>query len=136
MVWARDFGSACWGRSACAATTPKGQCPQPGSGRYSGVLGATRAGQVVSFDELAELIWDGAPPACARCNSLRGYVKRLRQILGPGLAGRVVTREPGYLLEVAAGELDLLLFNRPCADGGAAARAGRGRRPNNCLMTR
>jgi DNA-binding SARP family transcriptional activator/tetratricopeptide (TPR) repeat protein len=84
---------------------------------------AARAGQVVSFDELAELIWDGAPPSGARC-TVRGYVKRLRQVLGPELAGRLVTRAPGYALEVADDELDLLTFDRLCTDGGAAARAG------------
>jgi DNA-binding SARP family transcriptional activator len=78
-----------------------------------GVL-AVRARQVVSSDELAELIWDGAPPPGAR-GTVRGYVKRLRQILGPELAGRVVTRAPGYLLEIADDELDLLVFDRLCA---------------------
>jgi DNA-binding SARP family transcriptional activator len=86
------------------------------------VLGA-RAGQVASFDELAEVVWDSAPPAAARA-TLRGYVKRLRQALGPELAGRVVTREPGYLLEAAVPEVDLLLFDRLCAHGAAAVQAG------------
>jgi DNA-binding SARP family transcriptional activator len=86
------------------------------------VLGV-RAGQAVSFDELAEAVWDGAPPAGARA-TLRGYVKRLRQALGPELAGRVVTREPGYLLDAAAAEVDLLLFDRLCAQGAAAVQAG------------
>ena len=116
-LWVGLLGPLCVRRDDAEVLVP--------AARQRAVLGvlATRAGQVVSFDELAELIWDGAPPAGVRC-TVRGYVKRLRQILGPGLAGRVVTREPGYLLEVAAGELDLLLFNRLCADGGAAARAG------------
>jgi DNA-binding SARP family transcriptional activator/tetratricopeptide (TPR) repeat protein len=87
-----------------------------------GVL-AVRAGQLVSVDELAELIWDGSPPPGARA-TVRGYVKRLRQILGPELAGRVLTRAPGYLFELADDELDLLAFDQLCADGGAAARAG------------
>ena len=84
---------------------------------------AARAGQVVSFDDLAELIWDGSPPRGARATT-RGYVKRVRQLLGPGLSGRLVTREPGYRLDVTAEELDLLVFGRLCAEGSAAARAG------------
>ena len=43
---------------------------------------ALRAGQVASYDELAEVIWDGAPPSGARV-AIRNYVKRLRQVLGP-----------------------------------------------------
>jgi len=84
---------------------------------------AARAGQVVSFDDLAELIWDGSPPPGARA-TIRGYVKRVRQLLGPGLSGRLVTREPGYRLDVTTDELDLLIFDRLCAEGSAAARAG------------
>jgi len=47
---------------------------------------ALRAGQVASYDELAEIVWDGVPPSGARV-AIRNYVKRLRQILGP-VAGR------------------------------------------------
>ena len=84
---------------------------------------AARAGQVMSFDDLAELIWDGSPPPGARA-TIRGYVKRVRQLLGPGLSGRLVTSEPGYRLDVTADELDLLIFDRLCGEGNAAARAG------------
>ena len=84
---------------------------------------AARAGQVMSFDDLAELIWDGSPPPGARA-TIRGYVKRVRQLLGPGLSGRLVTSEPGYRLDVTADELDLLIFDRLCGEGSAAARAG------------
>src|SRR5215472_12694504 len=41
-----------------------------------------RANQVVSFGELAENVWDGAPPPTARV-TLRNYVKCLRRLLGP-----------------------------------------------------
>jgi DNA-binding SARP family transcriptional activator/tetratricopeptide (TPR) repeat protein len=86
-----------------------------------GVL-AVRAGQVVSFEELAETVWDGAPPTAYR-PTLRGYVKRLRHLLGPGWAGRLVTRQPGYLLVAADDEVDLLLFDRACAEAAAAVQA-------------
>jgi DNA-binding SARP family transcriptional activator/tetratricopeptide (TPR) repeat protein len=82
---------------------------------------AVRAGQVVSFEELTEAVWDGDPPPGARV-TLRNYVKRLRQTLGAAGA-RIVTRAPGYLLDVTADEVDLLAFARLCRRGGAAMRA-------------
>lgn len=100
------------------ATVP---VPAPRQRAVLGIL-AARAGQVVSFDELAEMVWNGAPPPSARC-TVRGYVKRLRYLLGQELAGRVVTRDPGYVLEAALNEVDLLIFDRSCAEGGAAVRA-------------
>ena len=39
----------------------------------------------------------------------KGQVKRLRQALGPE-SGRIVTRSPGYLIEVQPRELDLWAF--------------------------
>jgi DNA-binding SARP family transcriptional activator len=63
-----------------------------------------RAGEVVSVAALAEAIWDDAPPPSAR-NTIHGHVKRLRRLLGPASA-RIVTRAPGYLIEVHPGELD------------------------------
>jgi DNA-binding SARP family transcriptional activator/tetratricopeptide (TPR) repeat protein len=84
---------------------------------------ALRAGQVASYDELAEIIWDGAPPAGARV-AIRNYVKRLRQIMGPVAGRRIVTRDPGYALEAAPGEVDALRFTARCAAGGEAIRGG------------
>ena len=66
------------------------------------------AGQVVSVPALATAIWDDNPPSSAR-NTIQGLVKRLRQTLGPE-SGRIVTRAPGYLIEVRPGELDLRDF--------------------------
>jgi DNA-binding SARP family transcriptional activator len=67
-----------------------------------------RAGRVVSVSALATAIWDDDPPSSAR-NTIQGQVKRLRQALGPE-SGRIVTRSPGYLIEVQPGELDLWAF--------------------------
>jgi DNA-binding SARP family transcriptional activator/tetratricopeptide (TPR) repeat protein len=84
---------------------------------------ALRVGQVASYDELAEIIWDGAPPAGARV-AIRNYVKRLRQILGPVAGRRIVTRDPGYALEAAPDEVDALRFTALCAAAGEAVRGG------------
>ena len=84
---------------------------------------ALRAGQVASYDELAEIIWDGTPPAGARV-AIRNYVKRLRQILGPVGGRRIVTRDPGYALEAEPDEVDALWFTALCARGGEAVGRG------------
>ena len=67
-----------------------------------------KAGQVVSVPALATAIWGDDPPSSAR-NTIQGQVKRLRQALGRE-SGRIVTRSPGYLIEVRPGELDLWDF--------------------------
>jgi DNA-binding SARP family transcriptional activator len=82
---------------------------------------AVRAGRVVSFDELAEAVWDGQPPPGWR-TAIRNYVMRLRRALGR--AGRhIVTRHDGYALEADDGEVDVLSFAARCAEGGALVRA-------------
>lgn len=83
----------------------------------------TRAGRPVGPDELAELVWDGAPPGHAT-DTLRTHVMRLRRALGPAAGARIVTRDPGYLIEVAEEELDILLFRIRYRDGAAAIGRG------------
>ena len=79
--------------------------------------------RVVSFDELTDAVWgDKAPPA-ARA-TLRNYVKRLRQGLGPEMASRIKTHDPGYRIELDEAELDLAQFTRLCAAGAAAVQSG------------
>src|SRR5579872_5503015 len=87
------------------------------------VLGTllVHANQVVSFDQLADAVWDDVPPHGARV-TLRNYVKRLRQILGPAVGGRIHTRDPGYQMDVGESELDLLRFTNLFGSGGAAVR--------------
>jgi DNA-binding SARP family transcriptional activator len=75
---------------------------------------------VVSAESIAEALWDDDPPASAR-NTAQGYVKSLRRVLPPG---RVITRAPGYLIELQADELDLDRFSRLCD----RARLAAGRR--------
>ena len=81
------------------------------------------ANRVVSADELADVVWDGAPPPAARV-TVRGYIRRLRRLLGPAVCSRIATRSLGYAAEFDPVELDLLRFAELCRDGGAALRAG------------
>jgi DNA-binding SARP family transcriptional activator len=101
------------------------------SGRWCPVSGARQrvllaalalhANEPVSQDALAELVWDGAPPP-GHAATLRSHMKRLRQALGPQGA-RIITRAPGYLIELGEEELDLAAFEILCREAGAALRA-------------
>lgn len=82
-----------------------------------------RANQVVPADTLAELVWDGAVPEGA-ATTLRSYVMRLRKAVGPQIAARIQTREPGYLAVVEPGELDAALFEELAAQMGDAIGEG------------
>ena len=81
-----------------------------------------RACQIVPTDELAEIVWDGAPPVSAPV-TLRSYVKRLRQPLGAA-GSRIVTHRTGYLIEVSGDELEVLRFADLCGIGATAGRTG------------
>jgi DNA-binding SARP family transcriptional activator/tetratricopeptide (TPR) repeat protein len=75
----------------------------------------------VPAEVLAEMVWDGSPPPAA-VDTLRSYVRRLRQALG-GDAKRVVAGGAGYLIRVDQPELDVLEFEALCRDTRAALRA-------------
>ena len=81
------------------------------------------ANRPVPADVLAELVWDGQPPA-GYAVTLRSHVRRLRRTLGPG-AAQLWTREPGYLIQLAEADLDVLQFEALCQDAAAALRAAR-----------
>jgi DNA-binding SARP family transcriptional activator/tetratricopeptide (TPR) repeat protein len=88
------------------------------------VLGAllAHANQPVPTEQLAEIVWDGAPPNKA-VTTLRTYVMRLRKDLGTAAAARILTRDPGYLVEAGEDELDALAFEALCRDAGEAIRS-------------
>jgi DNA-binding SARP family transcriptional activator len=74
------------------------------------------AGRVVSVARLIDDLWDGAPPPSAH-STLQSYVSHLRRALEPDRAARdaasvVITRAPGYLLQVDDGSVDAQLFDR------------------------
>jgi tetratricopeptide (TPR) repeat protein/DNA-binding SARP family transcriptional activator len=81
------------------------------------------ANRVVPAERLADIVWDGAPPAGAA--ALRTQVMRLRRVLGSEAAARVITRTPGYMITLGIEELDITLFETLYRDAGAAVRAGR-----------
>ncbi|MBV9421472.1 MAG: winged helix-turn-helix domain-containing protein [Solirubrobacterales bacterium] len=84
------------------------------------------ANEVVSADRLVEDLWSGAPPATAD-KGLQVHVSRLRRVLAaatqPG-EERLLTEGSGYVLAVAAGELDSERFKRLVEEAGGLSSAG------------
>jgi DNA-binding SARP family transcriptional activator/tetratricopeptide (TPR) repeat protein len=79
-----------------------------------------RANQVASAEWLIEQVWGERPPVTAT-KTLHTLVTRLRRVLP---AGSLVTRAPGYLLQVAPDDLDLHCFHRLSREAAAAADQG------------
>src|SRR6202795_2413536 len=71
------------------------------------------ANHVVSRDRLINGLWGDAPPETV-VESVQVYVSRLRKLLP---AKTLLTRPPGYLLEIDPDALDLHRFERLFAEG-------------------
>jgi DNA-binding SARP family transcriptional activator len=87
--------------------------------------------RVVSVDRLAEIVFAGEPTPGA-ATTLRSYVARLRRVVErAGSGSRVVTRPPGYMLEVDDEAFDVGRFEaavgagRSCLTRGESAEASR-----------
>lgn len=79
-----------------------------------------RANEVVSRDRLIDELWGEDPPKAA-ANVLQTYVSHLRKVIG---AETLVTRAPGYAIEIAPGQLDLHNFERLVEEAGRALGDG------------
>src|SRR5882757_689820 len=75
---------------------------------------------VVSRDRLIDGLWGDDPPDTA-VESVQVYVSRLRKLLPPET---LLTRPPGYLLEIDSEQLDLYRFERLLAEGRKALADG------------
>ncbi|SDN66343.1 AfsR/SARP family transcriptional regulator [Allokutzneria albata] len=82
-----------------------------------------RAGQVVGVDELVASAWPDRPAAAAR-KQVKIAVSGLRKVFAGsgGDPGVIVTRSPGYLVELDGHRLDLRWFEALVRTGRAAAR--------------
>ncbi len=76
-------------------------------------------GRVVSVDRLVDGVWGDEPPETA-VTALHGHVSHLRRALGE----RLVTRAPGYVLEVEADAVDAHRFESLLESARAATAAG------------
>ncbi|MGZ4692314.1 MAG: BTAD domain-containing putative transcriptional regulator [Acidimicrobiales bacterium] len=70
-----------------------------------------RRGAVVSTERLCEELWSERPPVDPPA-VLQSQLSRLRKLLRPG--ADIVTRPPGYLLEVVDGVVDAERFEQLC----------------------
>ncbi len=81
-------------------------------------------GQVVPADRLIDLLWGESPPRTA-LHSVQIYVSELRKALEPLAGDRlIVTRPPGYELEVDPDAVDAGQFERLIEDGTRRIEAG------------
>ncbi|WP_162240336.1 BTAD domain-containing putative transcriptional regulator [Nocardia arizonensis] len=69
------------------------------------------AGTVLSADRLIAVAWGEDPPPSA-LRSLHTYLSRLRTVLHRDGAEILLTRPPGYLLDIAPDQLDATRFHR------------------------
>jgi DNA-binding SARP family transcriptional activator/pimeloyl-ACP methyl ester carboxylesterase len=82
------------------------------------------ANRVVASDQLIDELWPGQPPDKAAA-SLQVRLSGLRKLLrSAGDTGRLATSPPGYVLRVAAAELDSRRFEDLVAEGNDALAAG------------
>jgi DNA-binding SARP family transcriptional activator len=91
------------------------------------------ANTVVPMSVLVDAVWESRPPRRAE-RTVHSYIARLRRLVepdhGPGTAPHVlVTRDSGYVLQVASGDVDSVRFEallasaRRLLDAGAAIEA-------------
>ncbi len=74
-------------------------------------------GEVVSVDRLIEALWSGDPPRTA-ATAVQNSVSELRKLLG---SGRLVTKAPGYVLQLDGDELDTNRVRQLVAEAKTAA---------------
>jgi DNA-binding SARP family transcriptional activator len=93
-----------------------------GGARQRAVLAVllTHAGELVSADRLIDELWGDNPPGTA-ANVLQGYVSHLRKALG---REAIATRDPGYVVELEHGQLDLHRFEAVVEEGRRALAGG------------
>ena len=74
-----------------------------------GVL-AVRAGEIVPYTELVDVLWGESPPRTA-FKTLHSHVARIRQALtAAGVIPVIATHDPGYVLELAPERVDAHRF--------------------------
>jgi YVTN family beta-propeller protein len=87
------------------------------------------ANEVVSRDRLIDDIWGERAPETA-ATALQGYVSGLRKAVG---VERILTRAPGYLLQVDSNEVDLARFEQMARAGRDALASGDAERASAML---
>jgi DNA-binding SARP family transcriptional activator len=85
-----------------------------GGPRQRALLGLllTHSGETLATDRIVDDLWGETPPATAT-TSLQNFVSQLRKILG---TETLVTKAPGYRLEIEPEQLDALRFEQLLTD--------------------
>ncbi len=108
------------GERVCTPTAPK----------VRGVLALLllRANRLVETRSLIEELWGECPPQSA-VTTAQTYIYHLRKLFarvaGPDAEQIFLTRAPGYLIDIAEGQLDLQVFDRLTQQGRTLLAAGR-----------
>ncbi|HEY3051093.1 MAG TPA: AAA family ATPase [Gaiellaceae bacterium] len=105
----------------CSDGGPKGEL----AGKQRALLAVLllHANEAVSTDRLIDALWGAEPPETAG-KALQVYISRLRKFLEPEASGLLVTRPPGYALDLGEHELDLDRFERLRAEAKQATADG------------
>jgi predicted ATPase/DNA-binding SARP family transcriptional activator/class 3 adenylate cyclase len=101
-----------------------GKAVDLGGVRQRGLLAilALHRNEVVPTDRLIDQLWGDEPPSTAP-HTVQVFVSRLRKVLGAA-ADRLVTRAPGYALEIEAGAIDADRCERCYTSARAALATG------------
>ncbi|SDO61305.1 DNA-binding transcriptional activator of the SARP family [Lentzea jiangxiensis] len=83
------------------------------------------ANRVVGMEQLIYLVWEHSPPSTARAQIQICVSALRREFTRAGVDAQIETRQPGYLLRVAADKIDISLFERRVAAADLAVRQGR-----------
>jgi DNA-binding SARP family transcriptional activator len=82
-----------------------------------------QATQIVSVDQLAEVLWDGNAPLSAQV-TVQNYVKRLRRALDDRDHSLISTQPHGYVIQVKPDDLDVSRFGTLLTSAQSAAWQG------------
>jgi DNA-binding SARP family transcriptional activator len=81
-------------------------------------------GRTLPVGQMAEDLWEGSPPESASA-ALRVHISRLRRTLAAsGIEDVLVTRPPGYLLDVPPAAVDVVRYEAAIDSARAAAADG------------
>ncbi|MGK5111554.1 MULTISPECIES: BTAD domain-containing putative transcriptional regulator [unclassified Geodermatophilus] len=111
-------------------TGPDGQPVDVGGAKPRALLTLLLAepGRAVAIDRIVSTLWGDEPPPTVT-GTLQAYVSHLRRVLEPDRGPReapkvLLTRPPGYLLQVGPADLDSLRFAQLVDEGDRAVEAG------------
>ena len=96
------------------------------------------ANEVVSTDRLIDDLWGDSPPESA-ANMLQGYISHLRKVLEPGRTRGehelLISRAPGYMLQIRSDQVDAERFEQLTSEARRALAEGDAKQAAERLRT-